>query len=201
MAVTGVAVTTGLVVARQLTAFVDNAHLLAERDALAARLHTMAFTDSLTGLANRALFHDRLAEMVRSAGPVAVLLIDLDDFKPVNDAYGHAAGDAVLVETAVRLRRGVREADVVARLGGDEFAVLIGGPEPGDLAATAARIVRDIAEPVAVDGARQVTVRASVGVTTTCGGADPSTLLKAADEAMYRAKCAGKGSFHLAGRA
>ncbi|MET0419680.1 MAG: GGDEF domain-containing protein, partial [Actinoplanes sp.] len=200
VAVAGVATITVLVVARQLTAFVDNAGLLEERDALTERLHAMAFTDSLTGLANRAMFLDRLADALgRDGGRVGVLVIDLDDFKPVNDSFGHAAGDAVLVETAARLLASVRPADVVARLGGDEFAVLIDQPDAAEMAAVAERIVQSVGEPCRLADGERVCVRASVGVVpAACLGQDASAVMKAADEAMYAAKSAGKGSFRLA---
>ncbi|WP_436533366.1 diguanylate cyclase domain-containing protein [Actinoplanes sp. HUAS TT8] len=193
VAVAGVTVSTGIVVARQLTAFVANAELLEERDALAARLHTMAFTDSLTGLSNRAHFMERLDETYRD--DVAVLLIDLDDFKPVNDAYGHAAGDAVLAEIAGRLREAAGPDAVVARLGGDEFAVLLDRDDP---AVVAGRIVRAAAEPCVLPGGEPVRVRASVGIARSADGDSPAALLHAADQAMYEAKCAGKGAYRLA---
>ncbi|WP_304523764.1 GGDEF domain-containing protein [Actinoplanes sp. DH11] len=183
----------GIVVARQLTAFIDNTRLLAERDALTERLHAMAFTDSLTGLANRASFLDRLA--TAGAGP-AVLLVDLDDFKPVNDRFGHAAGDAVLVETARRLRAAVRDTDLVARLGGDEFAVLLEGEPPGGYPAVADRIVRALTEPCQVTPQDWVVTPASVGLAT---GGRAEDLLNLADQAMYQAKTSGKGSYRIAG--
>ncbi|MBU2670249.1 GGDEF domain-containing protein [Actinoplanes bogorensis] len=200
IAVAGVAAITGIVVARQLTAFVDNAALLRQRDALTERLHTMAFTDSLTGLGNRALFLDRVGAALRRDGdPVGVLLIDLDDFKPVNDSYGHAAGDAVLTQTAGRLLSAVRAEDLVARLGGDEFAVLIEDPLPGRLEEVADRIVRAVGEPCRLAGGDLVRVRASVGVASASrAGQDASVVLNAADEAMYEAKVSGKGAFRLA---
>ncbi|MEU4427437.1 GGDEF domain-containing protein [Actinoplanes sp. NPDC024001] len=198
IAVTGLAAITGFVVARQLTSFIDNADLLAQRDVLTARLHTMAFTDGLTGLANRAMFLERLDQALHDdAGPVGVLLIDLDDFKPVNDSFGHAAGDEVLVQTAARLRACAGPADVVARLGGDEFAVLVG--HAGDLPAVAARIVEAAGDPCDLAGGQRVRVHASVGGTVASGpGLDTSALLHTADVAMYAAKCSGKGTFHLA---
>ncbi|MEV6301834.1 GGDEF domain-containing protein [Actinoplanes sp. NPDC051861] len=182
---------TGIVVARQIVAFRDNTELLAERDALAARLHTMAFTDSLTGLANRAMFLDELDAALRGSGDVGVLLIDLDDFKPVNDRFGHAAGDAVLVETATRLRAVVQDSDVVARLGGDEFAVLA---RPGSTA-SAARIVRALEAPCRIPGGTDVRIRASVGLAVSpAGSVAADALLRAADEAMYEVKHGGKGA-------
>jgi diguanylate cyclase (GGDEF)-like protein len=186
---------TGIVVARQLVAFLDNADLLAERDALAARLHTMAFTDSLTGLANRAMFLDRLDAALRVAEPVGVLLIDLDDFKPVNDRYGHSAGDTVLVETGLRLRAVTEDGDLVARLGGDEFAVLIRRRPPDGFRAVADRIGTALQVPIRVTEHDEVRIGASVGVAV-AGPDSPSasSLLDLADEAMYQVKHAGKGT-------
>jgi diguanylate cyclase (GGDEF)-like protein len=199
VAVTGLAVITALVVARQLTSFIANAELLAERDALAARLHTMAFTDSLTGLGNRALFLERLDHALRQdTGEVGVLLIDLDDFKPVNDSFGHAAGDAVLVQVASRLRTCLASSDVViARLGGDEFAVLV--DQPGGLSALADSIVQAVERPCALDCGDRVRVSASIGgATASAGNHDASALLHAADQAMYAAKNSDKGSYRVA---
>ncbi|GAA1821167.1 diguanylate cyclase [Planosporangium flavigriseum] len=198
----GALASTGLVVARQLAAFADNAQLLKERDALATRLHEMAFTDSLTGLANRALFLDRLGEAVlrsrQDGSRVSVLLVDLDDFKPVNDRFGHAAGDAILIEVAARLRGCVRSTDVVARLGGDEFAVLLEQAPPDGYTTTAERIVQAISAPFRVAG-NDVRVGASVGVAVVRADADDaSSLLQRADEAMYTAKLGGKGMFQVA---
>ncbi|MFC7275936.1 diguanylate cyclase [Paractinoplanes rhizophilus] len=203
IAVAGLAAITGVVVARQLVSFVANEELLAERDGLTARLREMAFTDSLTGLANRAQFLENLdAALHRRDGEVGVLLIDLDDFKPVNDTYGHAAGDTVLVETAERLRRTARPADMVARLGGDEFAILIEDAGLDDIATVADRVVRALGRPCELAGGAVATVRASVGGAVTTGAnRDASTLLHTADEAMYTAKSSGKGSFRLAGAA
>jgi diguanylate cyclase (GGDEF)-like protein len=198
----GAAITcSAIVVARQLIAFIDNARLLAERDALTSRLQTMAFTDSLTGLANRASFLDRLATSLRDREQLGVIQVDLDDFKPVNDRFGHAAGDTVLVEAARRLRGCVRETDLVARLGGDEFAVLIFGGDltPGDFTAAAARIVAAFEQPCQVTATDQVVTRASAGLAVVTGG-DPSHVLSIADQAMYEAKHHGKGSFRQAAR-
>ncbi|WP_189330863.1 GGDEF domain-containing protein [Actinoplanes ianthinogenes] len=199
-AVAGLAAITGVVVARQLISFVSNEELLVERDALAARLHTMAFTDNLTGLANRAQFLDRLDDALGDLDtPVGVLLIDLDDFKPVNDTHGHAAGDAVLVQSAERLRGCVGPADVVARLGGDEFAVLIARCGADDLAAVADRVVRALDQPCPLADGAEARVRASVGGAVSLDASrDALALLHTADQAMYEAKCAGKGAFRLA---
>jgi len=197
---------TGLVVVRQLAAFADNADLLArldtkvreldaaleERDALAAELRHLAYHDNLTGLANRTLFRElvgaALTRMRRAGGRVSVLIIDLDDFKPVNDRYGHAAGDALLREVAARMLRCVREVDAVARLGGDEFAVLVEQAKPGDVTALVGRLAAAVRRPVAI-GPADATVRASIGAASTADGTyDVDRLLTEADLAMYAAK-------------
>ena len=194
-----------LMVVRQLTAFADNDRLLgrlrealAERDELTDRLRDLAFRDSLTGLANRALFHDRLGAALSSARragtPVAVMLVDLDDFKQVNDRHGHAAGDALLRAVGQRLRDCVRDADTVARLGGDEFGVILDNPGPGQLDLPARRIVTAVGEPYWHVGER-LTVGASIGIAVTVAGqADEDQLLRDADAAMYTAKRNGKNS-------
>lgn len=187
----GALISTGIVVARQLIAFIDNAELLAERDSLAQRLHVMAYTDSLTGLANRARFLGCLGE---AGGPVGVLLIDLDDFKPVNDRYGHAAGDAVLVESANRLRDALGPGDLVARLGGDEFAVLLAARPDEGWSAVADRIAGLLGAPCRLPSGDEVRVRASVGLAV----GDAGQVLNIADQAMYRAKHRGKGAVEVA---
>jgi diguanylate cyclase (GGDEF)-like protein len=219
----GAVISIALVVVRQLAAFSDNARLLgeldikvrelhetdailraalAERDTLAVRLHDMAFQDSLTGLANRALFHDRLtaalARARRHNTQVVVMLLDLDDFKPINDRLGHAAGDAVLCEIAGRLRRCLRETDTIARLGGDEFAIVLDDPVPDSVAMVAERIVAVVREPCQFSGT-SVSVGVSVGVAAAAGGwSDVDHLLHEADDAMYMAKARGKNSYEMA---
>ena len=167
---------------------------------LQAQLQHNAFHDALTGLANRALFADRLehalARTDRLATPVAVLFVDLDDFKAVNDGAGHSAGDELLVAVADRLRGVLRPSDTIARLGGDEFAVLIeDGADPARTAATADRLLSALSEPFAAGGTdEQVRVTASVGIATGAAGQhDAAELLRHADVAMYAAKEAGKG--------
>jgi diguanylate cyclase (GGDEF)-like protein/PAS domain S-box-containing protein len=166
---------------------------------LEAQLQHNAFHDALTGLANRALFVDRLehalARTDRHATPVAVLFVDLDDFKAVNDGAGHSAGDDLLVAVAERLRRVLRPCDTIARLGGDEFAVLIeDGADPARTATTADRLLAALAEPFPAAGDEQVRVTASVGIATGAAGQhDAAELLRHADVAMYAAKQAGKG--------
>ncbi|MGY1742528.1 MULTISPECIES: putative bifunctional diguanylate cyclase/phosphodiesterase [unclassified Blastococcus] len=157
-----------------------------------------AFHDSLTGLANRALFTDRVEQALRRGarghGQPALVFIDLDGFKGVNDTLGHPAGDALLREVAARLRSVVRADDTVARLGGDEFAVLVeqcgGGPD--EAVATAGRVLAALAEPIPLDG-RSVTVSGSVGIAVGDAGATGASLLGDADIAMYAAKLAGRG--------
>ncbi len=175
-----------------LGVYVDVTH----RRHLEEELRTAAFTDALTGLANRAHFTSRL----EVAGPDAhVVLLDLDGFKAVNDTLGHAAGDRVLVEVAQRLRGVVRDEDLVARLGGDEFVVLLaaGRSETGgtSVAETLShRLVEVLAEPFVL-GERRVCLGASVGIAHVDGraGSGRDALLRDADVAMYAAKAAGKG--------
>ena len=160
------------------------------------QLQARVLTDPLTGLANRAQFLEAVGRACRRADAparVAVLYVDLDDFKVVNDALGHAAGDALLTEVAERLRRATRGADVVTRLGGDEFAVLVDAlAAPGDVARVVARIAGSLGAPVEVLG-RPVPTAASVGVAHWDGAAAPAELVRNADLAMYRAKQLGKG--------
>jgi diguanylate cyclase (GGDEF)-like protein len=181
--VTGVIVVTAIVVSRQLVAFADNARLLAEVVAYQDRLRHEATHDPLTGLANRALFGTRIAE---AGGTAAILIIDLDGFKAVNDTLGHHAGDALLRAVADRLRAAVRAGDTVARLGGDEFAVLLPGATPADAGELTLRVQESFAEPVPIDAVR-VTIRASIGV---AHGplARAEDLLRDADSAMYATK-------------
>ena len=169
---------------------------LISRDQLADELRARALRDSLTGLANRRLLFDRLerasARLARSPGMAALLFIDLDDFKRINDTHGHVVGDAVLVESADRLREVVRDQDSVARIGGDEFLVLAEGLHGADDAyALAGRIVAAFDEPFeSIVGPLRVTT--SVGIATTRDPIDdPGAFLADADHAMYAAKRAG----------
>lgn len=170
-----------------------------ERKRIEGQLVHQAFHDGLTDLANRALFHDRVQHALARAGRgehVAVLFLDLDDFKAVNDSLGHADGDTLLRAVADRLRAATRGFDTVARLGGDEFAVLLEGmASRGEVDPVVSRLTRALAAPFPLRG-RDVTVRASIGVahsTDLSGGATADELLRNADVAMYRAKAMGKG--------
>jgi diguanylate cyclase (GGDEF)-like protein len=170
---------------------------LRQRSVLEAELQRRAMHDPLTGLANRVLFRDRLGQaLARRDGRVAVLFLDLDDFKTVNDTWGHAAGDALLVEVAGALRRNVRGGDTVARLGGDEFAVLLeDGPDMYGAGQVADKLIGAVAAPVSISGNRLAT-GVSVGVSLGMHGtATAEDLMRDADIAMYVAKGKGKGCF------
>lgn len=169
-----------------------------ERRQLERELRQLAYTDRLTGLPNRALLHDRLAQAIvmarRRNAPVAVLFLDLDRFKNINDSLGHEIGDRVLVAVAQRLRRCLRAEDTLARLGGDEFAILL--PEIADRRDT--HLVTDkclsaLSSYEEIDG-HELSVNASIGVAVfPQDGADVQHLLRSADAAMYRAKARGGG--------
>ncbi|HET9144384.1 MAG TPA: EAL domain-containing protein, partial [Actinophytocola sp.] len=191
------AVTITLVVAiRQVTAFTDNARLVGQLRSQEDRLRHQADHDSLTQLANRAVFAERLDEALagHAAERIAVLLIDLDDFKSVNDTLGHAVGDQLLLEVAARLRACVRPGDMVARLGGDEFGVLLCGAELGTPDAVAGRVLGTLAPPILADD-HQLLVRASIGIAVPEPDDTSGTVLRNADIAMYAAKERGKGSY------
>ena len=168
-----------------------------------AQSHFLSRHDMLTGLPNRTLFHERLNEAVghgnRELDNVAVLLIDLDGFKAVNDAYGHAAGDELLRVIAGRLAAAVRNCDLVARLGGDEFGILLRGGPLLELAAEriAAQICEHVAVPVPINQS-QTQVSASIGITYfRKPGTGPEELLRQADIAMYSVKHAGRHGHRL----
>ncbi len=163
---------------------------------LQAALTHQAFHDPLTGLANRSLFADRLEHALnragRTASPLAVLAVDLDDFKAVNDSLGHAAGDDLLREVATRLLSAVRLGDTVARLGGDEFAVLLDPADEQVSGEVSERILASLREPCRIDAA-ELAVEASIGIASTeHHAATVDELLRNADLALYEAKASGK---------
>ncbi|WP_437102240.1 putative bifunctional diguanylate cyclase/phosphodiesterase [Streptomyces kronopolitis] len=184
-----------------------NSRDVTERVRLQAQLQHNASHDALTDLPNRALFTERVTQAVTgrraSDHDTAVLYIDLDGFKQVNDTIGHQAGDELLIQAARRLGDSVRAGDIAARLGGDEFAALITGDGTRDIAAREFRIheIADrlrirLSDPYRIDG-REVRVAASIGVAFAEPGVSPAGLLRNADLAMYRAKQAGKGRVEL----
>jgi diguanylate cyclase (GGDEF)-like protein/PAS domain S-box-containing protein len=168
-----------------------------ERELLHRSLH-----DPLTGLPNRGLLFDRLgrvmARAARDGAAVSVLFLDLDDFKNVNDSLGHDAGDRLLTEIAARLTAALRPSDVLARFGGDEFVVLCEGGSGDDHVRVAQRLLGAVAQPVILGGASFLP-RVSVGVATAVEQATPSSLLRDADVALYRAKGAGKNRVEVFG--
>ncbi len=176
---------------------VANVQDITDRKRVEEELRHQAFHDGLTGLPNRGLLVDRIAQAVRRSArrgtDPAVIYIDLDGFKSVNDHFGHDGGDQLLREVAARLDRTVRSEDTVARLGGDEFAVLVeeNHGEAAEARTTADRILQALREPVEVDG-QDVVVSASLGIAVGDVGGDAGALLRNADIAMYRAKAAGK---------
>jgi diguanylate cyclase (GGDEF)-like protein len=167
---------------------------------LQEQLHHQAYHDPLTNLANRALFTDKVKETIaQRRGELAVLFIDLDDFKTVNDSLGHAAGDELLVSAASRLRACLRPEDVVARLGGDEFAVMVEDAHDAEDAGVkvARRIMEAFVLPIGV-GSESVAVYVSVGIATSHNGDfSAEQLIRDADVAMYKAKTTGKGHFQV----
>ena len=177
--------------AHALSANLDNARLYRVLQEQAARHEQAALHDGLTGLANRALLRTRVAERTAQGSPFALLLLDLDRFKQVNDAHGHAAGDALLREVAERMRHVVAPGGTVARLGGDEFAVLV---DAADAEAAGARLAAEIARPVDL-GSAVLHTAASVGLAAfPADGRGLEALLEHADRAMYRAKHASRTS-------
>lgn len=166
-------------------------------------LRHMAQHDSLTGLPNRALFSDRVASQIayakRHGGRFAMIFLDLDKFKPVNDNYGHGVGDLLLQQVAKRLLDSIRASDTVGRIGGDEFVLLIGElAGPDDALALAEKIRQEVRQPYRVDG-HELIVSCCLGIAIyPDDGADEITLAKRADAAMYRAKDGGRDSVRMA---
>ncbi|GGK02210.1 hypothetical protein GCM10010123_35250 [Pilimelia anulata] len=176
---------------------VSNAREVTRARELQDRLRHEASHDPLTQLANRALFTDRLTRMLHEWTPgvssVTVLVIDLDDFKRINDSLGHHAGDEALMALSDLVRAAIRHIDVGARLGGDEFAILLPDTTPGEATLVAQRLLESLERPVLVGG-RMLRLQASVGIAA-AGDRDPVALLRAADAAMYAAKQQGKNRY------
>jgi diguanylate cyclase (GGDEF)-like protein/PAS domain S-box-containing protein len=186
---------------RHVRGVVLNARDVTERVQLEDELTRQAFHDGLTDLANRALFRDRLdqalARSARSQEPLAVLLVDLDGFKQVNDSLGHGAGDQLLQEVASRFTRVTRPADTLARLGGDEFALLLEDTREEAAVGVARRLLELVSEPVSIAG-RELALGASIGIVIHDDqSADGEDLVRHADVAMYAAKEAGRGRYEV----
>jgi diguanylate cyclase (GGDEF)-like protein/PAS domain S-box-containing protein len=180
-----------------------NARDVSERKAFEEQLAHQAFHDPVTNLANRALFAERVRHAVarsrREDAGLAVIFMDLDDFKTINDSLGHAAGDEVLMEVAKRLATSIRTSDTAARFGGDEFAILLEDIESAQEAAdTAERILESLTAPLRLDQ-KELVVRSSLGISVVEGdvAADSDELIRNADAAMYIAKRDGKGGYRL----
>jgi diguanylate cyclase (GGDEF)-like protein/PAS domain S-box-containing protein len=194
---------TNLLQDEDVRGIVLNGRDISERKAFENQLAHQAFHDPVTELANRALFANRvehaLARAARERCPLGVMFIDLDDFKTVNDSLGHAAGDAVLVEVARRLRGALRPTDTAARFGGDEFAVLLEDVADSQTVADAAeRLLQALQAPLDVEG-KDIYVRASIGICLCdgIGATEAEELLRNADVAMYMAKRDLKGSYRV----
>lgn len=182
-----------------------NAHLQAEiqeRKLAEQQIRYLANHDALTSLPNRRLLEDRMTQAMemarRNGNQIAVLFLDLDHFKPVNDRYGHRVGDLLLQAVAARLRSLLRAVDTISRVGGDEFVIVL--PEMQSTTAaceTAQRVLSAMAQPYVIEG-HSMTVTPSIGISLySTDGADAETLLTAADAAMYYAKEMGRGNFQL----
>jgi diguanylate cyclase (GGDEF)-like protein/PAS domain S-box-containing protein len=180
-----------------------NSRDVSERKAFEEQLAHQAFHDPVTNLANRALFAERVRHAVarsrRESHGLAVIFMDLDDFKTINDSLGHAAGDEVLREVAERLATSIRATDTAARFGGDEFAILLEDVVSAQEAAdTAERVLESLLEPLRLDQ-KEIIVRSSLGISVVEGEspADADELIRNADAAMYIAKRDGKGGYRL----
>jgi diguanylate cyclase (GGDEF)-like protein/PAS domain S-box-containing protein len=175
---------------------------ITDRKTAEQQIQFLAYYDSLTGVANRTLFQDRLAKAIASARRhkerVAVLFLDLDRFKNINDSLGHTCGDLILTEVALRLQTCAREQDTVARLGGDEFVLVLGSVKaPADAAVAAERVARAVSRDFEVQG-RVLSVTCSIGISLYPEhGEDPETLIKHADAALYSSKENGRNTFRF----
>jgi diguanylate cyclase (GGDEF)-like protein/PAS domain S-box-containing protein len=195
-----------LYVLQNLTLAGDRIHMtvadISDRKRAEEQIEFHAYHDVLTRLPNRKLFTDRLTQNLtharRSGKSLAVMFVDLDHFKSINDTLGHTAGDELLLEMARRLRGCIREEDTVARLGGDEFTIILSElRHPEDAVTVAEKIIAAVQKPLPV-GEMSMEVSASIGIALyPVDGADPESLLRNADSAMYRAKEAGRNTYQL----
>lgn len=182
-----------------LTHIVVSIEDTSQQRAIHAQMEQLAFYDPLTGLENRRLFKDRLEQSIkqvrRNKGVMALLFIDLDDFKYVNDTFGHDVGDELLIEVAKRLKQCVREEDIVARLGGDEFTVILSNLKDSKSASrVAAKIIKSLQIPITVDK-QKLNISGSIGITVAPEDSmDANELMRNADLAMYRAKASGRNN-------
>jgi len=168
-----------------------------ERQQAEAKIMHMARHDALTNLPNRVLFRDKMEQALDEGDKLAVMFLDLDRFKSVNDSLGHPVGDALLCAVTERLQHVVRGADTVARLGGDEFAIVQSNARPTDASELAARVIEALLEPFEVQG-NQLIIGTSIGIAMApADGTEPDQLLRNADMALYRAKAEGRGTFHF----
>ena len=162
----------------------------------------MALHDSLTGLPNRSLLMERLGQLIaitaRESRHIALMFLDLDGFKSVNDTLGHEIGDQVLKTVSTRLLGLLRTSDTLARIGGDEFVILLDNPESREnVAMVASRVIEDVNAPMSFDG-KTAHVGTSIGIAFFQNdGMSPAALLKKADDAMYAAKASGKNTFRF----
>ncbi len=168
-----------------------------ERRQAEAQILHMARHDALTDLPNRVLFRERIEQGLARGERLAILFVDLDRFKTVNDTLGHPVGDKLLCAVTKRLQMAVRGSDTVARLGGDEFAIVQFGAKPTDATELASRIIDALSQPFDVLG-NQVVVGASIGIAVApTDGREPDQLLRNSDMALYRAKSSGRGTYHF----
>ena len=168
-------------------------------------IRQLSLHDPLTGLANRRFLHENERHLIagakRSGKKMAVLAVDLDEFKAVNDTHGHAAGDAVLVASAERMKQLLRESDMIARFGGDEFVIVLGQVDNAAAASeVASRVVDSLRQPIPLAGGGAARIGASVGIALCCtDGETLDDLLRQADAALYAAKRDGKNTYRVAG--
>jgi diguanylate cyclase (GGDEF)-like protein len=192
--IVGAVLIAAFVVLRQLIGLRENRTMLTGIRTQQAELEHLAMHDPLTGLANRSRFGAILAERLDAHQPAGVLLIDIDDFKTINDTMGHAVGDQLLYEVAQRLRQHGAVTGLASRLGGDEFAVLLEDDEAGPAEEAAARILESLAVPFRI-GEHQLLAHASIGVVLAGPGDSSDEMLRNADTALYAAKASGKASW------